>query len=402
MSKSKPCDCPKCGEHFESTNSMIRHRRTVHGLAKNVAKPYSWVCPICDNVFKTLRQRDYHRKTEHGKYFYSDTAKYTCQYCGLMCSSRRKLHKHYAVCEEKKKQPTDSLGRTYTEARRVRASEDFKRRFADGTIIRKPCSASTRKKISDIHKQRFANGLGKPWVSPWVHRSYAEQYFYDILSRELDESINWKNNYRVGRYLLDFANVQTKVYFEVDGETHYTLDGMTHDKVRTDKLTSLGWYLIGRIRWKDYTALEYTDKQRIVADYIKSFVDPNTNTNTIQSVSRIKRLSRSPQSKKCITNQDNDRHIAAYRVKRVLAESEGLIRSDGRISGTGTPLSEWNRRKDLILTCGVDLTQFGWVEKVIKCTGLSKRMIENTLNKFQDDFDGKYFRRKWNPVATKP
>ena len=84
------------------------------------------------------------------------------------------------------------------------------------------------------------------------------------------------------------------------------------------------------------------------------------------------------------------------------AQREGLIRSDGYISGTGTPLSEWNRRKDLILTCGIDLTQFGWVDKVIKCTGLSKRMIENTLRKFPNEFDGKYFRRKWNPVDIKP
>ena len=37
---------------------------------------------------------------------------------------------------------------------------------------------------------------------------------------------------------------------------------------------------------------------------------------------------------------------------------------------------------------------FGWVGKMEKATGFSKRIIENTLLKFPEIFEGKYFRRK--------
>ena len=37
--------------------------------------------------------------------------------------------------------------------------------------------------------------------------------------------------------------------------------------------------------------------------------------------------------------------------------------------------------------------KYGWVGKVIKKTGLSKRIIENTIKHFKNDFDGKIFKR---------
>ena len=57
-------------------------------------------------------------------------------------------------------------------------------------------------------------------------------------------------------------------------------------------------------------------------------------------------------------------------------------------------ISEWEERKDKILNSGVDMMKFGWVGKMEKATGFSKRIIENTLLKFPEIFEGKYFRRK--------
>ena len=57
-------------------------------------------------------------------------------------------------------------------------------------------------------------------------------------------------------------------------------------------------------------------------------------------------------------------------------------------------LSEWELRKEKIITCGVDLTTFGWVGKVTEATGFSKRIIENTIKRFPNEFEGKIFRRK--------
>lgn len=36
---------------------------------------------------------------------------------------------------------------------------------------------------------------------------------------------------------------------------------------------------------------------------------------------------------------------------------------------------EFEKRKQLILNCGVDVHKFGWVSKVTKATGLSKHQI---------------------------
>lgn len=53
----------------------------------------------------------------------------------------------------------------------------------------------------------------------------------------------------------------------------------------------------------------------------------------------------------------------------------------------------WLERKNQILNCGIDLMKFGWVGKIVEKTGLTKRMIENTLKHFNTEFECKYFRR---------
>lgn len=41
---------------------------------------------------------------------------------------------------------------------------------------------------------------------------------------------------------------------------------------------------------------------------------------------------------------------------------------------------EFNLRKEAILNSGVDIYKFGWVEKVSKVTGLTRRQIYKTVN----------------------
>ena len=46
------------------------------------------------------------------------------------------------------------------------------------------------------------------------------------------------------------------------------------------------------------------------------------------------------------------------------------------------------------MNCGIDLMKFGWVGKVKKLTGLTQRELENTLEHFNTEFEGKYFKRQ--------
>lgn len=332
-----------------------------------------------------------------------DGKSWVCQYCNAPFKSRRQLYDHYKNCKIKLSLPVNALGRVYLPEYHEKAVASMKAHFADGLIIRKPCSSETRRKLSIARRKHIANGTGSStWVNPHIHRSYAEQYFYDILVKELNSTVVWRNNYRACGYLLDFANLTNKVYFEVDGESHYTTDGLEYDAKRTAELAKNGWFLIGRIRWKLYKKLSDDDRKQIVASYIKAFISNTTNTlpqisvpvNQGAILKNHKTTPRNPERRKV--------EIEEYASKRKLAEQNGLIRVDGHIDGKGVPNLEWKHRKELILNSGVDLMKFGWVGKVEQVTHLTKRVIEATLNRFPDEFKGKFFRRKVNQIDIKP
>jgi hypothetical protein len=77
-----------------------------------------------------------------------------------------------------------------------------------------------------------------------------------------------------------------------------------------------------------------------------------------------------------------------FKKKKKIEKREKLIKqgykvdSLGRVSTRAPIESDWIKRKELILNCGIDLMKFGWVEKVIKLTGLSKRVVYNTVLHF--------------------
>ena len=72
------------------------------------------------------------------------------------------------------------------------------------------------------------------------------------------------------------------------------------------------------------------------------------------------------------------RRIAYYEK----AKAEGRISADGKVRANKTTISQWNHYKTLIERSNVDITKFGWVEKMVKSTGLTKRQIRNTVRKF--------------------
>lgn len=91
--------------------------------------------------------------------------------------------------------------------------------------------------------------------------SYAEQYFFNIFP-------NSSKHYHVDRYFLDIAYPSHKIYIEIDGEQHKKdLRVVEHDKERTLNLDKLGWTLIDRIYWPDFSKLN-NDERIIFIDNI--------------------------------------------------------------------------------------------------------------------------------------
>lgn len=125
----------------------------------------------------------------------------------------------------------------------------------------------TKRKISEKRKQYLKNNPDKvPYkLNHSSEISYPEEYFLECFK-------NYKNvsfQHRVNTYSLDFANVEEKLYLEVDGEQHY-LDNriLKHDIKRTKKLEELGWDGI-RIRWAEFKKLSNDDKKEKVETTIK-------------------------------------------------------------------------------------------------------------------------------------
>ena len=82
-----------------------------------------------------------------------------------------------------------------------------------------------------------------------------------------------------------------------------------------------------------------------------------------------------------------------HKLKLEQAKKEGRI-VNNKICGTKLSIYIWNKRKELILNSGIDISKFGWVGKMSKKIGLSGHQIKDTINHFISEFKGKFFRRK--------
>ena len=101
-------------------------------------------------------------------------------------------------------------------------------------------------------------------------------------------------------------------------------------------------------------------------------------------IERIKIQKVKEEEKKKLKQKEKDERV-------LLSREQGLkVDSLGRVLTWAPTESDWIERKELILNCGIDVTKFGWVGKVEKATGLTKRIIERTV----EHFSLKVFKRK--------
>ncbi len=112
-------------------------------------------------------------------------------------------------------------------------------------------SDETKKKLSEAAIKNLS-GTHCNWLNK--RKSYAEEYFETIFT-------DAESQYQVGRYTLDFAWTKSKTYIEVDGEQHYTKEGIEHDKIRTEFLIEKGWRLLKRIRWSEFQKLSKIERE---------------------------------------------------------------------------------------------------------------------------------------------
>lgn len=195
--------CPYCNETIKGRNNFLRHKKSVHNTKSGQVPKVLCFCDFCKRKF---------------------------EYIGS-----KKNHERYCI-----QNPNAVL------APRHKVSEE------------------TKKKISKGMKLAHKEGRANEWQGR-RERSYAEQSWYNIFANDLGEK-TFINNLFVKKYWLDFAWPDKKIYFEVDGRTHFTEKGILHDKERTDFLEKEGWTLIGRCNWSEYQKLSKKDKIFFIRD----------------------------------------------------------------------------------------------------------------------------------------
>lgn len=139
-----------------------------------------------------------------------------------------------------------------------------------------------------------------------------------------------------------------KIYIEIDGAQHEWPERKKNDEEKDSYCIANGWKVL-RLKWKDIC-----NNTQIAINVIKEFI----------------------LSAKIIDYEfkQKEKYI-----------KKGYYHLDESI---------WLERKEKILNSGVDLTKYGYVEKLVKTTGYTKKIIENTIKKFPNELYNVVFKRK--------
>lgn len=292
---------------------------------------YNWICKICGENFNTRSLLQKHKNDEH-KDFYDGKHKFAgyhkiinqpCKFCGRLCKTQSSLTFHETRC------------------------------FKNPNAVHKTCSKETKEKLSNSLKQAIKEGRAKGWASTKQNKngmSYPEIWFEKVVENEkLDK--NYEYNKQFFQYKIDFAWVDKKLAFEIDGEQHNLPERIESDIKKDEKLKEFGWKVL-RLKWS-YIYNNTKEFIKIIKDFLNE--TGNINVPNWKSKSEIKHENREKKNK--------------------------------------INYEKWLNRKELILKSDVDFSKYGWKTKVEKITNLTKREIENTIKHFKEDFKNCYKRK---------
>ena len=118
---------------------------------------------------------------------------------------------------------------------------------------------NNRKELKEIRQYLRTNGTP------------AEAVLWNAFkSRKLD-GWKWRRQFSIANYILDFYCPEAKLTIELDGQPHYTIDGMIRDDIKTENLEDLG---IRIIRFENRMLREMPD---LVLDTIKIELSKSNN-----------------------------------------------------------------------------------------------------------------------------
>ena len=318
----------------------------------------------CSQSFSSKQKKLYIRGPRK-----KDTLVYKCQYCNNEYIGLISLKVHEAKCLKNPKNKDNKFickfcNKQFFLKEHLSNHQKYCIENPD-RIIRKghPVSKETKIKISQGMKLAAKEGRNKGWATTRTNessKSYPELWFSQVIENELKDK-NYIYNMPFFTWKLDFAWPLKKICIEIDGSQHFLLKNQKESDKRKDiKLLAEGWTLIRG----DWVTIFKNPKEFITL--VKNTVDSTNNLyDKIQINKKIYYIDKS-------LHLNEDKAKKSYIPKSSQEDRKNYLSQQ-----------TWEERKNRILTCGVDLTKWGYMSKVITKTGLSKRQVEDTIKKFQ-------------------
>ena len=72
----------------------------------------------------------------------------------------------------------------------------------------------------------------------------AEVILWSFLKKGRQGGLRFRRQHPLGPYITDFACIAARLVIEVDGPTHWTDEGRSHDRRRTAYLEANGWRVV--------------------------------------------------------------------------------------------------------------------------------------------------------------
>lgn len=307
---------------------------------------------------------------------YANAKFYYCKYCNSKILSRRCYYEHVKACGERLKCELDSKGRVISTDAKRKSSETLRDRLKSGEIkptwLGKKLPEEMKEKIrlSAINRLNFSANYNKEACS-----------FID----DLNEMFNWKLQHAenggeitIGGYFLDGYDKDLNIAFEYDEKRHY-LDA--YENILKEKDYKRMCFIHTKTNCRFF---RYNEKLNLLYE--------------VTNFEKIHEIKANTKSHKIIQNKKVKKEKKEKKIREDLEylKNENMVRSDGVYTNRAIPQSEWERRKNLLLNAKTDMTKFGWVGKMEKEINETKRIIEETLERFPEIFEGKFFRRKIN------
>ena len=342
--------CKFCGRVLNRPCELVVHEKTCTTNPDRTEihsrKLEGWLCKGCNKKFLTRRDLNNHKKEcpIYNEYLSNQLhlrKEFKCPYCNkdwFTTTEGFKNHKRYCCSNPDRVLPK----KTYH-------------------------SDSTRKLISECRKQT-------------------------ILKQGCEQNLKHKSYLYDGKVFSSSYEVKYALFCE-EHNINYILhpEPLKYSYNNEEHLYFPDFYIPSEHKYvdpKNSYLIKYPQKHLGISDSEKIKIVSEQNGVTIEIIDGKDIICDNRKLQEILNQKIQNRpyrksnKLKKFRNTEMLEENNQIDKL-GRPNSSVTPEVEWLNRKDLILNSGVDLKRFGWVDKVVKITGLTKKQIRRTVRRYK-------------------